>query len=75
MYFVYAGRDFNKALPIGLILEERTRLLLEVDAAERDYRIALSEENLRASRLWAFVEEILGIPALLVDLVLTLLRL
>ena len=75
MYFLCAGRDFNKALPSGPIAEERTRLLLEVDAVERNYRIALSEENLRASRLWAFVEEKPGIPSLPVDLVLTLLRL
>ena len=73
MYLVYAGRDFNKELPSGLIVEDRTRLLLEVDAAEHDYRITLSKENLRASRLWAFVEERPGIPALPVDLVLTLL--
>ncbi|KAL5574240.1 hypothetical protein UlMin_023837 [Ulmus minor] len=51
------SREFNKALPSGLIAEERTRQLLEVVAAERDYRVALSEENLKASGLWAFVEE------------------
>ena len=42
---------------------------------ECDYRVALSEENLRASRLWDFVEERLGTAALPVDLLLTLLRL
>ncbi len=56
MCFVCAGRDLNKAWLSGLIAEERTRLLLEIDAAERDYRVALSEENLRTSRLWAFFE-------------------
>ena len=73
MYLVCAGRDFNKALPSGLIAEERTRLLLEIDATEHNYRVALSEENLRASRLWAFVEERPGIVALPIDLLLTLL--
>ena len=62
-------------LASGLIAEERTRLLLEVDVVECDYRVALSEENLRASRLWAFVEEKPSTAALPVDLVLTLLRL
>ena len=75
MYFVCADRDFNKPLPTGLIAEERTRLLLEVDTAEHDYRVALSEENLRASRMWAFVKERPGTAALPIDLVLTLLRL
>ena len=42
---------------------------------ERDYRVALSEENLRASRLWEFVEERPGTAALPVEFVLTLLRL
>ena len=51
MYFVCAGRDFNRALPSGLIAEERTRKLLDIAVGERDYRVALSEENLRASRL------------------------
>ncbi|KAL5565741.1 hypothetical protein UlMin_028905 [Ulmus minor] len=58
------------SLPSGLIAEERTRQLLEVAVAERDYRVALSETNLRSSRLWAFVEESqdmvkgkLGIPS------------
>ena len=47
--------------------------MLEIAVAERDYRVALSEENLRTSRLWAFVKEKIGIRILLVDLVLTLL--
>ncbi|KAL5574014.1 hypothetical protein UlMin_023611 [Ulmus minor] len=45
------------SLPSGLIAEERTRQLLEIAVGERDYRVALSEVNLRSSRLWAFVEE------------------
>ena len=73
MYFVCAGRDFNRALPSGLIAEERTRQLLDIAVGERDYRVALSEENLRASRLWEFVEERPGTAALPVDLLLTLL--
>ncbi len=32
----------NKALLSGLIAEEQTLLLLEIDAAERNYRVALS---------------------------------
>ena len=75
MYFLSAGRDFNKALPSGLIVEERTRLLLEVHATEHDYRVTLFEENLRASRLWTFFEERPGIPTLPINLVLNLLRL
>ena len=55
--FVCAARDYNKALPSGLIVEERTRQLLEIAVGERDYRVALSEVNLRSSRLWAFIEE------------------
>ncbi|KAL5563464.1 hypothetical protein UlMin_033211 [Ulmus minor] len=51
------SRDSNRALPSGLIAEERTRQLLDIAVGERDYRVALSEENLRASRLWEFVEE------------------
>ena len=73
--FVCSGRDYNKALPSGLIAEERTRQLLEIAVAERDYRVALSAVNLRSSRLWAFVEESQGIPVLLVDFVLPLLYL
>ena len=75
MCFTCAGRDFNRALPSGLIAEERTRQLLDIAVGERDYRVALSEEKLRASRLWAFVEERPGTVALVVDLVLTLIRL
>ena len=74
MCYICAGQDFNRALPSGLIAEERTRQLLEITIRERDYRVALSEKNLRASRLWAFVEERPGTAALLVDLLLTLLR-
>ncbi|KAL5580129.1 hypothetical protein UlMin_012571 [Ulmus minor] len=51
------SRDFNRALPSGLIAEERTRQLLDIAVGERNYRVSLSEENLRASRLWDFVEE------------------
>ncbi|KAL5573252.1 hypothetical protein UlMin_022849 [Ulmus minor] len=69
------SREFNKALPSGLIAEERTRQLLEVVVAERDYRVALSEENLKASGLWEFVEERQGTPALPLDFLLPILRL
>ncbi|KAL5550064.1 hypothetical protein UlMin_000240 [Ulmus minor] len=69
------SREFNKALPSGLIAEERTRQLLEVIVAERDYRVALSEENLKVSRLWAFVEERQGTLALPLDFLLPILRL
>ena len=72
---ICAGREFNKALPSGLIAEERTRQLLEIVVAERDYRVALSEENLKASGLWAFVEERQGTPALPLDFLLPILRL
>ena len=75
MCFVRAGRDFNKVLPSGLIAEERTRQLLQIEAAERDYRVALSEENLKPSGLWVFVKARQGILVLPVDLVLPLLRL
>jgi len=71
---ICAGRDFNKALPSGLITEERTRQLLGIVLAERDYRVALSEENLKSNGLWAFVEERQGIPALPLDLVFLILR-
>ena len=70
---ICAGWDFNKALSSGLITEERTRQLLESVCAERDYKVALSEENLKSSRLWAFVEERQGIHVFLVDLVLPIL--
>ena len=73
--FVCAGRDYNKALPSGLIAEERTRQLLEIAVGELDYRVALLEVNLKSSHLWAFVEESQGIPILPVDFVLPLLRL
>ncbi|KAL5569074.1 hypothetical protein UlMin_025649 [Ulmus minor] len=64
------SRDFNRALPSGLIAEERTRQLLDIAVGERDYRVALSEENLRASRLWVFVEERPGTAALVTTRVL-----
>ena len=72
---ICAGWDFNKALPSGLIAEERTRQLLEIVPAERDYRVALSEENLKSSRLCAFIEERQGILVPPVDLVLPILHL
>ena len=75
MRYVCAGRDFNRALPSGLIAEEWTRQLLEIAIGEHDYRVALSEAHLSASRLWAFVEESQGITVLLVDFVLPLLHL
>ena len=68
MCFICAGRDFNRALLSGLIAEEWTRQLLDIAVGERDYRVALSEENLRVSRRWAFVEERSGTAALPVDL-------
>ena len=46
---------------------------MEIVVAKRDYRVALSEENLRSSGLWAFVEERQGTPALPLDLVLPIL--
>ena len=73
--FVCAGHDYNKALLSGLIAEVQTRQLLEIAVTERDYRVALSEVNLRSSRLWAFVDESQGIPVLPIDFVLPLLRL
>ena len=48
---------------------------MEIVVAERNYRVALSEENLKASGLWAFVEERQGTPALPLDFVLPILRL
>ena len=48
---------------------------MEIAIAERDYRVDLSEVNLKSSRLWAFVEESQGIPILPVDFVLPLLHL
>ena len=54
--YVCASRDYNKALPRGLIAEDRTQQLLEIAIAERDYRVTLSEENLWASHLWSSVE-------------------
>ena len=62
--FVCVGRDYNKALSSGLIAKEWTRQLLEIAIVESDYRVALSEVNLRSSRLWAFFEESQGIHVL-----------
>ena len=74
--FVCAGQDYNEALPSDFIAEDRTRLLLEIAATKHDYRVALSEENLKSSQLWAFVEEVnQGIPVPPLDLVLPLLYL
>ena len=73
--FVCAGRDYNRALLSGLIAEKRTQKLLEIVIVERDCRVALSEVNLKSSRLWAFVEESQGILVLPVDFVLPLLHL
>ena len=50
---ICTGSEFNKALLSGLIAEERTRQLLEIVVAECNYRVALSDENLKASGLWA----------------------
>ena len=49
--------------------------MLEIAVGERDYRVALFEENLRVSRLWAFVEERPGTDAFPIELLFTLLRL
>ena len=73
--YVCAGRDYNKALPSGLIADDRTRQLLEITIAERDYRVALSEENLLASHLWSSVEVEEGILVSPLELILPLLRL
>ena len=51
---ICTGWDINKALLSRLITDERTRQLLEIMPAERDYRVTLSEENLMSSRLWEF---------------------
>ena len=72
---IFSGRDFNKALPSRLIVEEWIRRLLGIVLVEHNYRVALSEENLKSSGLWAFVEERQGTPALPLDLVLPILRL
>ena len=48
---ICAGQDFNRALSSGLIAEERTRLLLEIVPAKHDYKVVLSEENLRSSQI------------------------
>ena len=48
---------------------------MEIAVGERDYRVALSEVNLKSIHLWAFVEESQGIHVLPVDFVLPLLHL
>ena len=48
---------------------------MEIIVAEHDYWVALLEENLKSSGLWAFVEERQGTTALPLDLVLPILRL
>ena len=45
--YVCAGRDYNKALSSGFIAKDQTRQLLEIAIAERNYRVALSEVNLK----------------------------
>ena len=40
--FFCADRDFNRAMLSGLVVEKRTRLLLEIPMGERDYRVVLS---------------------------------
>ena len=49
--------------------------MLEITTTECDYRVALSEENLRASHLWLNIEVEKGIPIPPLDLILPLLRL
>ena len=49
--YVCVGRDFNRALLSGLIVRLWTRQILKIEATEHDYRVALSEVNLKASRL------------------------
>ena len=39
--FVYADHKYNKALPSGLVVEERIRLLLEIPLGECNYQVAL----------------------------------
>lgn len=58
----------------GLIVEDCTRLLLEILAKDRDYRAVLSKANLRASHLCNFVEEVEKvIPVPLLELILQIL--
>ena len=74
--FVCADCDFNKALSSGLVAEEHTQLLLEIPLGKSDYRVVLSEQNLRLSHLWSCVEEVeQGIPVPPLELVLPILRL
>ena len=73
--YVCVGRDYNKALPSGLIALDWTRQLLEIDVAEHDFRVALSKENLWLSQLWSSVEVEKGISIPPLDLIFPLLRL
>jgi len=73
MCYACANRDSNRELPSGLIAEDRTRQLLEIAIGERNYRVAMSKENLRAIRPWAFVKETPCTTDLPVKLLLTLL--
>ena len=65
--------EYNKVLSSGLIAEERTQLLLEIPSGERDYKVALLEENLWETHLWSSVEVEQGIPVLPLNLILPLL--
>ena len=40
--FICADREYNKVVPSGHIVQEHTRLLLEIPLGERDYKVALS---------------------------------
>lgn len=61
-------------MPSGLVAEDQTRQLLEIPAGECDYKVILSEKNLRASHLWSSMKEVeQGIPIPLLDLVLPIL--
>ena len=73
--YVCIGRDYNKALLSGLIIEDQTRQLLEIAIVERDYKVALSKENLWASHLWLSVEVEKGILVPPLKLILPLLHL
>ena len=73
--YVCVGRDYNKALPSGLIALDWTRQLLEIDIAKHDYRVALSEENLQSSHMWSSIEVDKGTLVLPLDLIFPLLRL
>ena len=47
----YANRDFNRAMPSGLVAEDYIWQLLEIPIGEYDYRVVLLTTNLRASHL------------------------